>query len=166
MNKIGKTPHKVFYAALVGLLLLAWFVRPGYGSVAETMQAEDTELPERPTPMALPPRPETSRLEPFRGGHIELHIAPAADIWTEVEWQGGDGQWHVVEGWRGYASKQGMVRWYVLQSHLNKGPYRWQLYLYEGGDYLATSEPFRLPAMNGDKVLVDVKAPALAAFLY
>jgi len=139
---------------------------PLHASGLEPAATQGDDLPDRRPPITLPKRPKpTPETEPVRGGHIELHIAPAADIWTEVEWQGGDGSWHVVQGWRGYATRQGTVRWYVAQSDLKKGPYRWQIYLYEGGELLASGEPFYLPSENGQRTSIEMKVPALAVYL-
>jgi hypothetical protein len=149
------------------LLCLIWPVSPSFGYTLWQNDRQDDGLPDRPDVIELPSRPRVpKRKEPIKGGHIELHISPAAEIWTEVEWQGENGQWYVVSGWRGYATKQGIVRWHFLESQLNKGPFRWQIYLYEDGDHLATSEPFYLPYLNGELVVVKQKVPALASYLY
>lgn len=159
--------HRAWYnsmgALFILLLLLFWPTAPLVGNALGQQVEQNPGLPPRPDPILLPARPKPR--ESFKGGHIELHIAPAVEIWTEVEWQGGDGQWHVAEGWRGYATTKGVVRWFVDERNLNTGPFRWQLYLYEEGDYLATSIPFMLPSINGERTVITVEAAALADFL-
>lgn len=154
--------HRALDMVVVCLLCLLVIYIPT-GLMAQETQT-DPDLPTRPAPKSLPERPKEQ--EQIEGGHIELQIDPGVDIWTEVEWQSGDGSWHVVEGWRGYASPNGFVRWFVAKQDLNKGPYRWQIYLYESGDHLATSEPFLLPAATGDKTTLTVEVPELAHYLY
>lgn len=150
-------------SVLLALMGLIWPAVVLGQSVPSSLSQVPSNLPPRPTPVNLPARPDAH--EPFKGAHLELHVAPAADIWTEVEWLDGKGQWHVVEGWRGYATPQGIVRWYVAERDLKKGPFRWQIYLYEDGDYLASSVPFNLPADNDAHVIITVAAPTLAAYL-
>jgi hypothetical protein len=167
--------HRTAYRlkVLIGMLLAAWaatqliFVLAQPAAAATIATRTVSLLPDRPTPVGLPLRPAQPKrpINELSGGHIELLIAPVADIWTQIEWQGGDGNWHPVPGWRGYTSKGGAIRWYVEQNDLGKGPYRWHLFLYEDGDDLAVSEPFYLPRTAGGQTTTKVNVPALADFL-
>lgn len=81
-----------------------------------------------------------------KGGWIRLIIVgEQAKYWTEVEWLGGSGNWHVVDGWRG-DSYNSTVSWFVKQSDLAKGPFRWNVYTEENGELLTSSGGFYLPA--------------------
>lgn len=118
-------------------------------------------LPDRP---GLPARPK--QIEQRRGGHIRLKITPEADVWTEVEWLDGAGEWHLVDGWRGFSSTKGEIQWFVTENDLGKGPFRWQIYLFEDGDFFGSSEPFFLPAKVGDVTITQVDIPEIALFFF
>ena len=115
------------------------------------------DLPTRPTPVPTPVPTETAVL-PVTGGFIQLHFATTADktgLWTAVQWQDGNKDWHTVEGWQGSFNPDGMVTWWVAPADLGKGPFRWQVFDAEGGHALAVSEPFTLPVGNGQVVVVS-----------
>ena len=101
------------------------------------------------------------------GAPIELlaHASPAQlphwqKVWTVVQWQDVQGNWHDVEGWRGSLDEivagKGRKTWWVYQRDLGKGPFHWQVYLGEGSRLLATSEPFDLPSTAGAGVTVEM----------
>lgn len=105
----------------------------------------------------LPPRPEPpSKSEPspnhssVTGAKILLTIPyddeMTADTWTHVEWQDGDGRWHIVDGWQGTLHpnskiKQWEVEWWVGRSDFNTGPFRWVV---DPDGKRIVSEPFEL----------------------
>jgi len=70
-------------------------------------------------------------------------------LWTTVQWQDAQGQWHDVEGWQGTLDEVqngvGKKVWWVAEKDLGAGPFRWTVYRREGGEQLAESEPFYLP---------------------
>lgn len=126
----------------------------------------------RPTPAPFPPPPP-----PSTGGWIELRVQfpqtwPWADIqwqdlWTVVQYQRGlGGDWYDVEGgWQGELNDivigedrefVGKQVWWVAEEDLGRGPFRWLVYNGEGGELLATSEPFYLPDSSGRAVTVEV----------
>jgi hypothetical protein len=87
------------------------------------------------------------------------------DVWTVVQWQDAWGNWHDVEGWRGTldgvsVAKGGDVvgqkTWWVAESDLGKGLFRWVVYRSEGGPQVGASEPFQLPGFNGGAITVAV----------
>ena len=129
---------------------------------------------------ALPPRPPTPTPTSLSsGGSIVLELTFGddwpdrglnwQDLWTVVEWQDGDGDWHEVEGWQGGLNQVvvkedvviGQNTWWVAESDLGDGPFRWLVYQQQGGPLLATSEPFDLPDSVGGMVIVDVRLDEL-----
>ena len=113
-----------------------------------------------PTAAALPPRPTAvptpnppKRIE---GGFIELQATGevAADLWTVVQWQDDDGNWHDVTGWQGGLDEQNIKLWWVAEEHLGDGPFRWLITL--DAEMLAVSESFFLPAHHGQKINVPI----------
>ena len=121
-------------------------------------------LPPRPTPAVTPtptptrlPRPPRPEPEPL--SHIRLAVTPARpDLWTVVEWQGGDGVWHEVTGWQGTAAA-GRQRWAVAPRNFGQGPFRWLVYAAPGGAPLAASAPFTLPATPNQELLISLTLP-------
>jgi hypothetical protein len=144
-------------------------------AVASVLSLTQTALADLPP--RCPPKPvcqPAARPSPT-GGFIELHIhfSPAwsssmdhwQDLWTIVQWQDDKGDWHDVEGWQGGlddvvvgegGEAVGKQVWWVANSDLGKGPFRWLIYRNEGGSRLATSEPFDLPEAKGQTVRVEV----------
>ena len=128
------------------------------------------ELPPSPPP---PPLPAPANIT---GATLELRVQfsqawPWAtirwqDLWTVVQRQksiGGD--WCDVAGWQGgldgvEISTDGQITgqkaWWVAKEDLGRGTYRWLVYEGEGGDLLATSDPFYPPDASGRPVTVEV----------
>jgi hypothetical protein len=77
-----------------------------------------------------------------------------------VQWQDTGGRWHDVEGWQGtlddVALGVGNKLWWVAQSDLGTGPFRWIVRRGFGGDLLAESEPFYLPGTAGETLQVEL----------
>jgi len=121
----------------------------------------NSDLPPRPTPVptAVPP---VVTIPAANGEKIQLHIENEvdeipADLWTAVEWQDPNtGNWYVVDGWRGTLDTPTTQTWWVGSELFGDGPFRWQLYASEGGNLLATSVSFDLPARTGLMVVVNV----------
>ena len=163
--------------ALVGLLAAA-------GLPSLSLAAGDN-LPPRPTPTpsstpepTVPPTPGPlpSRLPPVwpeprlaspagpAGAEIELRLAPgtvaAGELWTVVQWQDSAGRWHDVEGWQGAvhvsSSGPGIKVWWVADSLLGQGPFRWLVLSAPGGERLASSAAFNLPDQAGERLIVVV----------
>lgn len=134
--------------AVVGLALaLALLMDPGAPALAQA--------PERP------PRPAAAveALEAPRGAHVRLDPAGLGrhGYWSVVQWLDARGDWHDVEGWRGHPDADGGKRWWVQSKDFGTGPFRWAVYVAEGGPEMAASAPFRLPA--GADVTVTVGLP-------
>ncbi len=125
-------------------------------SELEAIRPEPVKLPERD----VPPPPAA------RDGYIELHLPNSyVDIWSEVQWRDGAGVWHPVTGWRGFTDHHAQVRWNVRANDFKKGPFRWQIFLFEEGDFLGSSEPFFLPKASETTVLIDLQLPDLEQLL-
>jgi hypothetical protein len=91
------------------------------------------------------------------GAYVELHVHSAqAGVWTVVQWQDNNGDWHDVEGWQGNFDQGNKKVWWVAAADFNKGPFRWATYRSRGGELLATSKPFYLPQMPNETMLVEV----------
>jgi hypothetical protein len=138
-----KKAHMLF-VLVIGLgavLLLAGFTNGG--------------LPPRPTPAPTAvPRPTGERIQLQLENEVD-EIPPS--LWTVVEWQDPTtGDWHIVEGWRGTLDTPTTQTWWVGSELFGAGPFRWQLYAYEDGGLLATSNSFYLPERAGRMVVVNV----------
>ena len=70
------------------------------------------------------------------------------DLWSVVQWQGVNDTWNDVDGWRGTFDPNNVVKWWVGYEDLGRGPFRWVVY--QGETVLFISEPFQLPANNGE----------------
>jgi hypothetical protein len=86
---------------------------------------------------------------------------PWQDLWTVVQWQDREGNWHDVEGWQGtpdgIVDGEGRKTWWLSRKLCGQGPFRWVIYTARGGEPLATSEPFYLPSAPGQSVRVEVE---------
>ena len=114
-----------------------------------------------PVVNALPPRPTAvpTRQQPpppLRGGIIELHIEGQVieGIWTVVQWQDMQGDWHDVTGWQGTLDEGNIKTWWVGEEDLETGPFRWRVML--DAAVLGTSDLFYLPARPGEKITVTI----------
>jgi len=122
-------------------------------------QDDDEELPPRlPVPPTATPVPPTATPPPPTSpASIQLWPQPALpDLWTVVQWLGGDGEWHDIEGWSGGLNRGHYISWKVTESHFGRGPYRWVVYDEEGGERVGVSNNFNLPSNH--KELVQVPA--------
>jgi hypothetical protein len=82
----------------------------------------------------------------------------AVNLWTVVQWQDFQGDWHDVDGWRAPAKSGQHVRWWVAAKDAGTGPFRWFIYdRRKDQRHLWTSEPFYLP-MPGVELLIEVGA--------
>lgn len=123
-------------------------------------------LPPRPTPAVTPthtptltpsPRMPRSTPAPLRLSHIRLVVTPVQEgLWSVVEWQGGDGTWHVVDGWQG-AIEAGGKRWAVYEKNFGEGPYRWVIYESAAGEPVGRSQSFTLPVAAGEELTVRIE---------
>lgn len=137
---------------LVGLWTLTLF---------STTTVSAGALPPRPTPG---PTPVIVSGQPGQGASIELHVPAARSSgWTAVQWQDAQKNWNTVTGWQGtfdeIKSGVGSKLWWVAPADLGKGPFRWAIYSAPGGQLLAASEAFNLPARSKTKTIVTVSMP-------
>ena len=116
---------------------------------------------------AMPPRPPRPTSPPPAASAPERTlivlslILPAEtppavwqQLWTVVQWQDAAGAWHDVMGWRGALDEAafgiGKKTWVVEDKDLGTGLFVWLVYAYPGGEPVAASPPFYLPAKAGD----------------
>jgi lysophospholipase L1-like esterase len=82
----------------------------------------------------------------LKNSPIELQVSGAREgLWTAVQWQDGQGDWHAVENWQGAPDGGGKIRWWVAEKDFGSGPFRWAVLAGAGEELLATSKPFYLP---------------------
>ena len=114
-------------------------------------------LPPRPTP--IPPTVEKTSVPP-QGGFISLTAvsdAPTTSLWTTVQWQDAQKNWHDVEGWRGSFDQENNVTWWVAPADLGKGPFRWLAHETEDSPtVIAISDTFTLPTMVQQTTAVSI----------
>ena len=87
------------------------------------------------------------------------------DVWSQVQWQDDKGEWYDVDGWAGNLDNieqgdNGWVatkEWWAADNLNGKGPFRWVIYDHNGGEWLATSEPFSLSDHSGGTAVVPVE---------
>ncbi len=113
-------------------------------------------------PSGLPPRPTVEPTAvPVAGASIQLLLANAtvgADgVWTMIQWQDADGDWHDVEGWQGTVELDGTQTWWVDGTQLGTGPFRWRIYTEQDGSPLAISDDFYLPERSRMVMTVAVE---------
>jgi len=86
------------------------------------------------------------------------------ELWTVAQWQDNEGRWRDVEGWRGTLDRVvvdeeeqvvGRKTWWVAESDLGRGPFRWRVYRSQGGRLLATSDEFTLPETVAVEVVLE-----------
>lgn len=84
-----------------------------------------------------------------------------------MQWQDGWGDWHDVVGWRGGLDAVlmgenrkvvGTKVWWVANSDMGKGPFRWIVYPSPESKLVAASEAFYLPHHTGATVWVSAPA--------
>ncbi len=107
-----------------------------------------------PPPAATPLPSQIIKSEMPTGAFITLQTT--AGVWTGVQWQDSNGDWHDVSGWRGTAV-DGRVQWWVAQKDFGTGPFRWAVYQPAGdGEPVSVSEPFMLPVAANETMSIVV----------
>ena len=140
----------IFIGIIIGFVLVASFA---------TTQASFGVRESRSTPTPsygdtpggdTPEQPgDGGSVSDARGASIELAGTGATqDLWSVVQWQGVNNEWHDVDGWRGTFDPDNVVKWWVGYEDLGRGPFRWVVY--QGETALFISDPFQLPANNGE----------------
>jgi hypothetical protein len=82
---------------------------------------------------------------------ISLVVTPANRHYGSiVQWQGTDGRWHNVDGWRSEITS-GTISWSVAEKDFGTGPFRWLVFSHDSGRPLAISQPFYLPTAGETK---------------
>lgn len=137
-------------AVWIAMLLVATLLatpEEGWAAPGETM-------PPRP-PTATPRSPATAT--PV-GAAIILRTQPerapgpadVGEFWIVVQWLGGDGVWHDVEGWQGKLDRSGAIRWWVVPFNNSRRDFRWVVYSNQQRDAIAAiSSSFALPKQPG-----------------
>ena len=118
-------------------------------------------LPPRPTPPP-PDQPTSGSDDGSASVELHVHFSPMQlsdwqKVWTVVQWQDRQGDWHDVEGWRGSLDEivagEGKKTWWVYRQDLGKGPFRWQIHW---GPVVVNSQLFHLPQVPGRTEIVGV----------
>lgn len=134
------------------LLLLAWPVVSRAGGDLPPRLPPPTEQPDR-TGDTQDRDDDDSPV----GAYIELDIQPVpGDLWTVVQWQDVNGDWHSVEGWQGTPSPAGTVRWWVAAKDFEAGPFRWLVRHGKNGPVVVGSPPFYLPAQPNELLQIEI----------
>lgn len=149
------TPKRLILMLSSGLVWL-WTL-----TIVSTSTVGAAALPPRPTPG---PTPVIIAGQAGQGAGIELHVPGAqSNWWTVVQWQDAQKNWNTVTGWQGsfdeIKSGAGTKLWWVAPADLGKGPFRWVIYSAQGGQQLAASEAFNLPARSKTKTVMTVSVP-------
>lgn len=82
--------------------------------------------------------------------------------WITVQWLDGNGSWHPVVGWQGYAdfvdaSGKLVKQFGVYQANYGQGPFRLAVYnAPNGGSLLAISANFSLPSESGQNEILNL----------
>jgi hypothetical protein len=155
-------------SAIVGLMSLSLLTE-----APTSVALEPSPTPPPPTwttgpPAAKTPLPPPSTGRSVEGGKLQLVVSfgeiwpwPQVhwqQLWTVVQWQDPQGEWHVVEGWQGQldhvsVEESGEIEatrtWWVGEGDLGKGPFRWLVYREQDGRLLRAGAPFYLPDRAG-----------------
>ena len=135
------------FAALILLTGLLTLVVPAPGA------ANADGLPPRETPTSGGGGGQGGGIG---GAFIEL-VTPGtvAGSWAIVQWSDANGDWHDVEGWRGWAGDS--CRWWVHAKDFGRGPFRWVVTQEPGGPVVQSSAEFFLPVYAGQTVLIPAQ---------
>lgn len=110
----------------------------------------------RPT---MPPLYTPTPAPPWQapGAHIVLNAPEAAGLRAVVQWQGSDGRWYDVDGWRSERA-DAPITWWVSPADFGKGPFRWVAYRMNSATPASASAPFMLPVAVRDELTVTLRA--------
>ncbi|KAA3664604.1 MAG: hypothetical protein DWQ04_04850 [Chloroflexi bacterium] len=127
-------------------------------------------MSQTPTASAdLPPREHTptpeSSLAPIDGSqhkkfgaYIVLSTTTKFEgYWSEIQWQDEFGIWNDVDGWKGHIEPDGTKTWWVKNKDFDTGPFRWLIYDEEDGYINKKSEPFTLPMIDKEVLIIVVE---------
>jgi hypothetical protein len=127
------------------------------------------EKPSEPPPSGQPSSPQ-DKSNPAKGAQVTLEVQFDEDwpekgiqwqeLWTVVQWQDQWGTWHDVDGWQGTLDKvylkdgkvMGVKMWWLYESLLGAGPFRWAVFAGRTGKVMAKTDPFYLPKTTGQGV--------------
>ncbi len=130
----------IILAALAGLSLLVPPVQAG------------SALPTRSAPT---PTPTGSKEQGTAVATIALEVPTDwSSAWAVVQWQDGLGEWHDVEGWRGWLPDNSR-QWVVAQDFAT-GPFRWVVTAEPEGPVLGASDSFYLPSAANEWLWVTI----------
>ena len=109
---------------------------------------------------ALPPRPTATAVpasaSQVSGAQIVLQIESDInnEVWTIVQWQDAQGDWHDVTGWQGTLDANNTKTWWVGEKDFGTGPFRWLVV--EENEIVGTSDPFNLPALPFETLTIMI----------
>jgi hypothetical protein len=144
-HKLNPILFTLFILPLIGLTL-GWFVQPAQAG---------SGLPPRDFPRTQTGGDDDDNDEPV-GAYLNLTAPDAPFVaWAIVQWQDSGGNWHDVEGWRGWLSDSS--HWWVHPKDFSTGPFRWVITQGIQGPIWQVSQPFNLPPAGAKIVQVTVK---------
>lgn len=155
------------YRQWISTGLLSICILAGAGLSLLWTPSAQADLPPRPTVTVRPTSTATSSPtatvratpEPRPKDPVAtliLYIRPSpSGLWSVVQWQDTQGDWHDVEGWRGTVVN-GKTVWWVEEKDFGTGPFRWTIYAEGDGALVAITRSFYLPDQPQHELIVDV----------
>lgn len=143
-------------ALAIGLMMeLIWLVMSPGGNLVYA----DDGFPDRTPPTRTTVVSGNERHHDYpTGSHIELVATGFPGEWSTVQWQDVNGDWQNVGGWSGTLDEWGTRRWWVAAKDFGTGPFRWVVGAPSSPAPVMISEPFYLPAVGAETVLVSISA--------
>jgi hypothetical protein len=163
MRKTHRAALQIAVAACAVLLV---------ASVSPLVHTAQADLPPRPNP-SVPTGPDGGKSPAGAPLVLQATFGPSwpwdrvhwQDLWTVVQWQSAEGTWHIVEGWQGTLDRVeveengdiiGEKVWWVYETNLGQGPFRWLVYEGRGGRLIAAGDSFHLPASVNQQSTIEV----------
>ena len=100
-----------------------------------------------------PPTPVATTIPKLPVATIRLRIQGVVSVplISVVQWQDAQGNFRDVEGWRGSVTN-GQTVWWVEAKDWGSGPFQWVVYAADSHEPIATSKPFQLPSVAGERL--------------
>lgn len=149
---------KIRVAILGGLIICLTLAGTLVGLAWPLLQVQaGPTLPSRDRPAPdSPPDSDDDDGEP-PGAYIELQTQPPQiNLWSMVQWQDSDGNWHNVDGWQGRLNGNGSRRWWVSPRDFGKGPFRWRVVRGPNEPVVGESAVFNLPDEGMEVMIINV----------
>ena len=85
---------------------------------------------------------------------LQIESDASNEVWTIVQWQDAQGDWHDVTGWQGTLDANNTKTWWVGEKDFGTGPFRWLVV--EENEIVGTSDPFNLPALPFETLTIMI----------